>query len=189
VEKQVENIKILGIDPGTQITGYGLVQVIGKNPVILQMGVMEPGRYSDHYQRLKFLHERTLHLVKEYNPDVLAIEAPFYGKNVQSMLKLGRAQGVIMVAALYCNVPIFEYAPLMVKQAITGMGRAAKEQVAYFLQKVYNLKELPKELDTTDAIAVAICHFIQMNKPVHHKEYKNWEDFIKKNPEKVGGTI
>jgi crossover junction endodeoxyribonuclease RuvC len=182
---EVENVKILGIDPGTQITGYGLVQIRDKKPVILQMGVLEPGKYEDHYQRLKFLHEKTLHLVENYQPDVLAIEAPFFGKNVQSMLKLGRAQGVIMAAALTCNIPIFEYAPLMVKQAITGMGRAAKEQVAYFLQKVYGLKELPKNLDTTDAIAVAICHFIQMNKPVPQKEYKNWEDFIKKNPGKV----
>jgi len=178
-------LRILGIDPGTTVTGYGLVEVRDKKPVILQMGNITPGKYSDHYQRLKVLHERALHLVKTYQPDVMAIEAPFYGKNVQSMLKLGRGQGVIMAAALMHGVPIHEYAPLLVKQAITGMGRASKEQVAYFLQKVYNLKEMEAVLDETDAVAVAICHFIQLNKPQKSKEYKNWADFIKKNPDKV----
>jgi len=177
--------RILGIDPGTQKTGYGLIEIRNKQPVILHMGIIIPGRYKDHYQRLKILHERTLYLVETYHPDMLAIEAPFYGKNVQSMLKLGRAQGVIMAAALSYGLPVYEYAPLRVKEAITGMGRAAKEQVAYFLQKVYGLKEMPENLDTTDAIAVAICHFVQMNKPRHKKAYKNWEEFVKKNPGKI----
>jgi len=180
-----KNSRILGIDPGTQVTGYGLVEIRENKPFIMQMGVITPGKFKDHYQRLKYIHEKTLHLVENYQPDLLAIEAPFYGKNVQSMLKLGRAQGVIMAAALFYDLPIYEYAPLKVKEAITGMGRAAKEQVAYFLQKVYGLEELPENLDTTDAIAVAICHFIQMSKPKHKKEYKNWEDFVKKNPGKV----
>ncbi|MCD6355495.1 MAG: crossover junction endodeoxyribonuclease RuvC [Prolixibacteraceae bacterium] len=178
-------LRILGIDPGTTITGFGLVEIREKKPVILNMGIIKPGKYSDHYQRLKYLHERALHLVKEYQPDILAIEAPFYGKNVQSMLKLGRGQGVIMAAALHYSVPIHEYAPLLVKQAITGMGRASKQQVAYFLQKVYHLTDLDQGLDATDAVAVAICHFIQMNKPQKSKEYKNWGDFVKKNPGKV----
>ena len=178
-------LRILGIDPGTTVTGYGLVEIRNKKPVIEHMGNITPGRYKDHYQRLKHLHERALHLVREYRPDVMAIEAPFYGKNVQSMLKLGRGQGVIMAAALMYNIPIREYAPLLVKQSITGMGRASKEQVAYFLQKVYNLKDMDKVLDETDAVAVAICHFIQMNKPQKSKEYKNWSDFVKKNPGKV----
>ena len=178
-------LRILGIDPGTTVTGYGLVEIRDKKPVILHMGNITPGKYSDHYQRLKYLHERALHLVESYRPDVMAIEAPFYGKNVQSMLKLGRGQGVLMAAALMHGVPIQEYAPLLVKQAITGMGRASKEQVAYFLQKVYNLKEIDKVLDETDAVAVAICHFIQMSRPQKSKEYKNWADFIKKNPNKV----
>lgn len=178
-------LRILGIDPGTTIAGYGLVEIRYKKPVILHMGIIKPGKFSDHYQRLKVLHERALHLVQEYKPDVMAIEAPFYGKNVQSMLKLGRGQGVIMAAALMHEVPIFEYAPLLVKQAITGMGRASKEQVAYFLQKVYQLKELDQGLDATDAVAVAICHFIQLGRPEKSKEYKNWGDFIKKNPGKV----
>lgn len=178
-------LRILGIDPGTTVTGYGLVEIRDKKPVILHMGNITPGKYSDHYQRLKVLHERSLHLVKTYQPDVMAIEAPFYGKNVQSMLKLGRGQGVIMAAALMLGIPIHEYAPLLVKQSITGMGRASKEQVAYFLQKVYNLTEIDKVLDETDAVAVAICHFIQLSKPQKSKEYKNWADFIKKNPDKV----
>lgn len=178
-------LRILGIDPGTTVSGYGLVEIREKKPVILHMGNIIPGKYSDHYQRLKILHERALHLVQEYEPDVMAIEAPFYGKNVQSMLKLGRGQGVIMAAALMHDIPIFEYAPLLVKQAITGMGRASKEQVAYFLQKVYNLEDLDQGLDATDAVAVAICHFIQLGKPEKSKEYKNWGDFIKKNPGKL----
>lgn len=178
-------LRILGIDPGTTVTGYGLVEVRNKKPVILHMGNITPAKFSDHYQRLKILHERALHLVEVYRPDVMAIEAPFYGKNVQSMLKLGRGQGVLMAAALMHGVPIKEYAPLLVKQAITGMGRASKEQVAYFLQKVYHLKEMEQVLDETDAVAVAICHFIQMSKPQTSKEYKNWADFIKKNPGKV----
>ncbi len=180
-----ERIRILGIDPGTQITGYGLVEVQAKKIVILTMGVMSPGKFEEINTRLKFLHERALHLIDQYKPDVLAIEAPFYGKNVQSMLKLGRAQGVIMAAALYRSVPIFEYAPLLVKQSITGMGRASKEQVAYFLQKVYHLEELPKQLDATDAIAVAICHYLQLSNPVKKSEFKNWGDFIRKNPDRV----
>jgi crossover junction endodeoxyribonuclease RuvC len=178
-------LKILGIDPGTVVTGYGLVEIRNNQPVILAMGTLVPAKFSDHYQRLKHLHERALHLIEEYRPDVMAIEAPFYGKNVQSMLKLGRGQGVIMAAALYHSVPIQEYAPLLVKQSITGMGRASKEQVKYFLQKVYHLTDLDHSLDATDAVAVAICHFIQKDKPRSEKAYKDWGDFIKKNPDRV----
>ena len=138
-------LKILGFYPGTTIDSYGMVEIRNKVPVILNMGTIIPGKFSDHYERLKYLHERALFLVKEYQPDVMALEAPFYGKNVQSMLKLGRGQGVIMAAALLHGIPIFEYAPLLVKQAITGMGRASKEQVAYFLQKVYHLNDLELE--------------------------------------------
>ncbi|HNX78641.1 MAG TPA: crossover junction endodeoxyribonuclease RuvC [Prolixibacteraceae bacterium] len=177
--------RILGIDPGTTVTGYGLVQISGNKASVLTMGVLQPGKFEDHYQRLKFLHERALNLIDEYKPDIMALEAPFYGKNVQSMLKLGRAQGVIMAAGLYRSLPIFEYAPLLVKQSITGMGRASKEQVAYFLQNVYHLEELPRELDATDAVAVAICHFLQQSKPVKNKEYKGWADFIRKNPDRI----
>lgn len=177
--------KILGIDPGTTVTGYGIVEIWNKKPVILDMGKITPGKHVTHYDRLKVLHEDSLRIIEKYKPDVLAIEAPFYGKDIQAMLKLGRGQGVIMAAALVNDIPIFEYAPLLVKQSITGMGRASKEQVAYFLQKIYHLSEIPDKLDITDAIAVAICHFIQMDKPARSKEYKNWNDFIRKNPDRI----
>jgi crossover junction endodeoxyribonuclease RuvC len=180
-----ESFKILGIDPGTTVTGYGLVEIREKKPVILEKGKITPRKGSTHYDRLRILHEESLGIIEKFNPDVLAIEAPFYGKDIQAMLKLGRGQGVIMAAALVHNIPIHEYAPLLVKQSITGMGRASKQQVAYFLQKVYHLEELPEQLDVSDAIAVAICHFIQMDKPQKSKEYKNWGDFIKKNPGRV----
>ncbi len=182
---QKDSYRILGIDPGTNVTGYGLVEVTAKKPAILQLGVMRPGKFDDHYQRLKYLHERALSLIKEFQPDIMALEAPFYGKNVQSMLKLGRAQGVIMAAGLFHSIPVFEYAPLLVKQSITGMGRASKEQVAYFLQNVFHLTDLPKELDATDAVAVAICHFLQQSKMTGKKAYHNWNDFVKKNPGRI----
>ncbi len=179
------NYKILGIDPGTVVTGFGLVQVTGKSPSILYLGTIKPGKFDNHYQRLKYLHERALQLVEQFKPDAVALEAPFYGKNVQSMLKLGRAQGVIMAAALFHSLPIFEYAPLLVKQSITGMGRATKGQVAWFLQNTFHLEELPKDLDATDAVAVAICHFLQQSKPVAGKGYRNWEEFLRKNPDRI----
>jgi crossover junction endodeoxyribonuclease RuvC len=178
-------LKILGIDPGTSVTGYGLVEIRDKKPVILEMGLIRPKSKSTHYERLKVLHEESAKIMEKYKPDVMAIEAPFYGKDIQAMLKLGRGQGAIMVAALINNIPIFEYAPLLVKQSITGMGRASKEQVAYFLQKVYHLNELPETTDVTDAIAVAICHFIQLDRPQKSKEYKGWGDFVKRNPGRV----
>lgn len=180
-----KSYKILGIDPGTTVTGYGLVQIGENKPVILTLGIMRPGKFDDHYQRLKYLHERALAIIEEFRPDVMALEAPFYGKNVQSMLKLGRAQGVIMAAGLVHSLPIFEYAPLLVKQSITGMGRASKEQVSYFLQKSFHLTDLPKELDATDAVAVAICHYLQQSKPAFTREFRNWEEFIRKNPGRV----
>ncbi|NOY95139.1 MAG: crossover junction endodeoxyribonuclease RuvC [Chlorobi bacterium] len=182
---ETKNLKILGIDPGTRVTGYGLVEIRSNKPVILNTGVIRPGKFDDHYQRLKYLHERALHIIDQYKPDVMALEAPFYGKNVQSMLKLGRAQGVIMAAGLYRSLTIYEYAPLLVKQSITGMGRASKEQVAYFLKQLFDLDEIPKDLDVSDSVAVAICHFLQQNKPAGKKEYRNWNDYIKKNPGKI----
>jgi crossover junction endodeoxyribonuclease RuvC len=180
-----ESLKILGIDPGTTVTGYGLVEIRNKKPVILDKGKITPRKGSSHYERLKILHKGALKIIEQFQPDVMAIEAPFYGKDIQAMLKLGRGQGVIMAAALINGIPIHEYAPLLVKQSITGMGRASKQQVAYFLQKVYHLEELPNELDVSDAVAVAICHFIQMDKPQKNKEYKGWGDFVKKNPGRV----
>jgi len=176
---------ILGIDPGSNVMGYGLLKVDGKKGTIITMGVITPGKLSTHYEKLKFIFDRVLHVIDEYHPDEVALEAPFFGKNVQSMLKLGRAQGVAMAAALYRDLPIFEYAPLLVKQSITGMGRASKEQVAYFLQKIYGITELPSALDATDAVAVAVCHLLQSARPTQTKDYKNWEEYVRKNPDKI----
>jgi len=176
---------ILGIDPGSNIMGYGLIKVEEKKTSIMIMGTITQGKGSDHYDKLKHIFEQVLEIIDQYHPDEVALEAPFFGKNVQSMLKLGRSQGVAMAAALYRGLPIFEYAPLKVKQSITGMGAASKEQVAYFLQKIYGFTELPSTLDATDAVAVAVCHFIQSSRLVHTKDFKNWDDFIKKNPHRV----
>jgi crossover junction endodeoxyribonuclease RuvC len=176
---------ILGIDPGSNVMGYGLLKVDQKKTAIITMGIISPGKYNTHYDKLKYIFNRVLSVIDEYKPDHVALEAPFYGKNVQSMLKLGRSQGVAMAAALYRDLPIFEYAPLKVKQSITGMGRASKEQVAYFLQKMYGLSELPTDMDATDAVAVAFCHYLQQDKPTQKKAYSNWNDFVKKNPGKV----
>jgi len=176
---------ILGIDPGSNVMGYGLIRTVGKQATVIALGVISPSKMETHYEKLKYLFKRVLHLIDQYHPDEVALEAPFFGKNVQSMLKLGRAQGVAMAAALYRDLPIFEYAPLKVKQSITGMGAASKEQVAYFLQKTYSITELPKQLDATDAVAVAICHWLQQSKPLTVNSYKNWDDFIKKNPDRV----
>lgn len=176
---------ILGIDPGSNVMGYGLIKVTGGKSSIIAMGVISPGKFSTHYEKLKYIFDRVMKIIEEYHPDAVALEAPFFGKNVQSMLKLGRSQGVAMSAALYHNLPIFEYAPLKVKQSITGMGRASKEQVAYFLQKMFGLTDLPKELDASDAIAVAFCHHLQQGRPTQEKAYTGWGDFIKKNPGRV----
>jgi crossover junction endodeoxyribonuclease RuvC len=178
-------LKILGIDPGTNVMGYGLIEVVDNKPRILQVGVIKTTGFGDHYQKLRHIFDRSNALMNELLPDELAIESPFYGKDIQAMLKLGRAQGVVMGLALSKNIPIFEYAPLKVKQSITGMGRAAKEQVAFFLKNMFSLNELPKELDATDAIAVAVCHYLQMRNPITSGGAKSWGEFVKKNPERV----
>ena len=178
---------ILGIDPGTIVMGYGVLKIEGNKPKLEAMGVLQLNKYEDHYLRLKKIFERVLALIDQYHPDELAIEAPFFGKNVQSMLKLGRAQGVAMAAALEREIPIFEYAPLKIKMSITGNGNAAKEQVAGMLQRFLHIPQesmLP-QLDATDGLAAAYCHFLQMGRPVMEKGYSGWKDFIAKNPERV----
>lgn len=165
--------------------GYGVIQVSGNKARVITMGVIKTAGFADHYQKLGHIFERTLYLVDEYKPDEAALEAPFFGKNVQSMLKLGRAQGVAMAAALHRGVPIFEYAPLKIKQAITGSGASSKEQVAYFLQQMFSLKIRPKELDATDGLAAAVCHYLQSKNSVQTTGYKGWEDFIRKNPNRI----
>ncbi|MDH6342916.1 crossover junction endodeoxyribonuclease RuvC [Parabacteroides sp. PFB2-12] len=178
---------ILGIDPGTIVMGYGLLKVTGNRPQLIVMGVLQLNKYDDHYLRLRKIFERVSALIDEYHPDELAIEAPFYGKNVQSMLKLGRAQGVAMAAALAKDIPIFEYAPLKIKMAITGNGKAAKEQVAAMLQRILHIpnESMIPELDATDGLAAAVCHYLQANNPVSDKKYTGWKDYIARNPGKV----
>ncbi|WP_423130576.1 crossover junction endodeoxyribonuclease RuvC [Gaoshiqia sp. Z1-71] len=181
----LEGKRILGIDPGTVVMGYGLIEIEGSKPKILQVGVVKTAGFNNHYLRLKHIFNRTQALIDEYLPDELAIESPFYGKDIQAMLKLGRAQGIVMGLALHRDIPVFEYAPLKVKQSITGMGRAAKEQVAYFLKNMLKVDDLPPELDATDAVAVAVCHYLQMKNPVGKGEFRNWSEFVKKNPGRV----
>jgi len=178
---------IMGIDPGTQVMGYGFLRVLDNKPSLMAMGVMELGKYGDHYLKLAKIYTRVIGLIDEFLPDELAIEAPFYGKNVQSMLKLGRAQGVVMAAAISRDIPIFEYAPLKIKMAITGNGRAAKEQVAYMLQKILLISDenmLP-QLDASDGLAAALCHFYQSNITSGETKYKEWKDFVNHNQDKV----
>lgn len=177
--------RILGIDPGTNVMGYGLIEIADNKPKILQFGVVKTTGYGNHYLKLKHIFNRAEYLFNEYLPDELAIESPFYGKDIQAMLKLGRAQGIVMGLALQRDITVFEYAPLKIKQSITGMGRAAKEQVAYFLKNMFELQDLPKELDATDAIAVAVCHYLQQKNPITKGNYKSWGDFAKKNPKRI----
>lgn len=172
---------ILGIDPGTIVMGYGIIRVEGKTPKCEALGVIDLKKFTDPYLKLKKIFERTVQLIDQYHPDELAIEAPFFGKNVQSMLKLGRAQGVAMAAALHREVPIFEYAPLKIKMAITGNGKASKEQVAAMLTSILKLTDIPKQLDATDGLAAALCHFYQYNPNLKEKKYTSWRDYVTKN--------
>jgi crossover junction endodeoxyribonuclease RuvC len=177
---------ILGIDPGTTITGYGVIVASGKSPLLLAFGVINLTKFSDHYQKLQKIFERTSSLIDEYKPSELAIESPFFGKNVQSMLKLGRAQGAAIAAALHRNLPIYEYAPRKIKMAITGQGNASKEQVAFILQRMLKFEEMPENLDATDGLAAAVCHFFQNTyQSVEKGKAKNWKDFASKNPGRV----
>ncbi len=176
---------ILGIDPGTTIMGFGLIRVTGKTMTFLQLNELQLSKYDDHYVKLKIIFERTIELIDTHHPDEIAIEAPFFGKNVQSMLKLGRAQGVAMAAGLSRQIPITEYEPKKIKMAITGNGNASKEQVAKMLQQLLNLQALPKNLDSTDGLAAAVCHFFNSGKVAAGKSYTGWDAFVKQNVERV----
>lgn len=184
----VEKI-IMGIDPGTNVMGYGVIKVVGTKPTMVAMGVIDLRKCKDVYLKLGRIFERMDGLIQSFLPDELAIEAPFFGKNVQSMLKLGRAQGVAMAAAIHRDIPIAEYAPLKVKMAITGNGSASKEQVADMLRRMLHIdeKEMPQFMDATDALGVAFCHYLQMGRPTTDKKYSSWKDFAQKNPGKVSG--
>src|ERR1700710_2780041 len=185
---------ILGIAPGTAVMGYGLLKETGSKIELISMGVVKIDKIDDHMLKLQRIFEKTVALIDNYHPDCLAIEAPFYGKNIQVMLKLGRAQGVAMAAALSRNVTITEYAPRKIKQSITGNGNATKEQVANMLQTLLSFKETPEFLDATDGLAVAVCHSFQRipvgksGKVSGKKSYSGWETFVKDNTGRVAGV-
>ncbi|MBR3286718.1 MAG: crossover junction endodeoxyribonuclease RuvC [Bacteroidales bacterium] len=189
---------IMGIDPGTSVLGYSMLQC-PKNgtPRILALGVLKLNKFQDHYVRLRKIYERAVSLIDEFHPDELAIEAPFYAKNVQSMLKLGRAQGTVITVALSRSIPVFEYAPRKIKLAVTGKGAASKEQVARMLQTMFHMDGLPEYFDATDALAASVCHYFQKELPVppasgtarrttSHKG--SWNDFVRNNPDRIVTT-
>jgi crossover junction endodeoxyribonuclease RuvC len=176
---------ILGIDPGTIIMGYGIIHIQGSSPSLLSTGIIKLEKYDEHALRLQKIFERTVAIIEEYRPDELAIEAPFFGKNVQSMLKLGRAQGVAIAAALSKNIPITEYSPKKIKMSITGNGNASKEQVAAMLQQLLNFKNTSQHLDATDALGAAMCHYFQnKNLGERAKSYTGWKAFLAENPKR-----
>ena len=178
---------ILGIDPGTNVMGYGVLRTEGNKASMVSMGVIDLRKMSDPYLRLGHIFERVTGIIESYLPDEMAIEAPFFGKNVQSMLKLGRAQGGAIAAAIQRDIPIPEYAPLKIKMAITGNGQASKEQVAGMLTRLLNLDkdEMPRFLDATDALGAAYCHFMQMGRPESQASYRGWKDFVNKNQDRL----
>ena len=180
-----DNKVILGIDPGTTVMGYGVIEIVTNKPKLVAMGVLELHKYDDHYIKLGKIFARVVQLIESYQPQEMALEAPFFGKNVQSMLKLGRAQGVAMAAGLSHGLPIFEYAPLRIKQAITGQGNASKEQVAMMLKQILKFDETPQFLDATDGLAAAMCHYYQNQSLITTGGVKSWKEFINKNPGRV----
>jgi len=183
-EKAKERI-ILGIDPGTVVLGYGLVKQVGQQISLISLGVVKMGHLDDQGLKLQRIFRKTSALIAEYKPDCMALEAPFYGKNVQVVLKLGRAQGVAMAAALQVDIPIFEYAPRKIKQSVTGNGSAGKEQVAAMLKTLLKFDEKQEFLDATDGLAVAVCHAFQQNRTAAGKSYSGWEAFAKDNQRRI----
>jgi crossover junction endodeoxyribonuclease RuvC len=184
---------ILGIDPGTLVMGHGIIAINGSSMQLLEMSVLKLSGKKDNYERLQMIYQQVVSLIKKYKPHEFAIEAPFFGKNVQSMLKLGRAQGVAIAAAISAGLPVTEYSPKKIKQSITGNGNADKEQVWKMLQHILSLKEKPKHFDATDALAVAICHHFQSKLPLETikikiktlKKENSWNNFIAKNPHRL----
>lgn len=182
VSSEPEKI-ILGMDPGTSVMGYGIIRVRGNHVQLIQYGVIHLSKYRGHELKLKKIFDRVIGIIDDYMPDEVALEAPFYGKNVQSMLKLGRAQGVAMAAALSKEIPITEYAPKKVKQSVTGNGNASKEQVASMLKTILNFDTEPRMLDATDALAVALCH--HYNRKTGNSKNRSWKSFITENPGRI----
>ena len=177
---------ILGIDPGTLLMGYGIIEITGNSICMKEMSVLKLSGKKDNYIRLQLIHKKVEELIKKHQPHEFAIEAPFFGKNVQSMLKLGRAQGVAIAAAISAGLPVTEYSPKKVKQSITGNGNADKDQVWKMLQRMLALKEIPQYYDATDALAVAVCHHFQ-DRPALKQvgKLKSWKDYLTKNPGRI----
>jgi crossover junction endodeoxyribonuclease RuvC len=181
----VEDKIILGIDPGTTVLGYGIIHIQGKKISLLNFGVIRLEKLPTQNDKLKKIFEQLDSIIAEYKPDEMALEAPFFGKNVQSMLKLGRAQGVAIATAIKYNLPYEEYTPRRIKQSITGSGAASKEQVASMLQSIFKFKEIPKLLDATDGLAAALCHHYSKGIGENNKtKSKDWGSFIKNNPDR-----
>ena len=176
---------ILGVDPGTTIMGFGIIAINKNSMRMIQMHELYLKKYDNHFLKLHHIFKRTIELIDEYNPDEMALEAPFFGKNVQSMLKLGRAQGVAMAAGLSRELTITEYSPKKIKMAITGNGNASKEQVAKMLQQLLIIETLPKNLDATDGLAAAVCHYYNMGKLNTKKSYTGWSAYVNQNPKKI----
>ena len=180
---------ILGIDPGTIVMGYGIISVDGQTVKMESLGVILLAKYEDKLDKLRIIYEKTASLIQQYNPDSCAVEAPFFGKNVQSMLKLGRSQGVAIACALMHKVPVFEYAPRKIKLSVTGNGNASKEQVAAMLQQICHFQPTPRFLDATDGLAAAVCHYYSTRSAIPSRSSaKNWDDFVKKNTNRIAGT-
>lgn len=185
--------RILGIDPGTNILGFSVIEIQGKSIKLIEMSVLKLGKIDDMSKRMKVLFDTISNIIDKYQPEILSIEAPFFGKNVQSMLKLGRAQGLCIAAALSKDIPFYEYSPRKIKQSITGNGASSKEQVALMLQRIIEFETMPKDLDATDALAAAVCHSYQKeleietvdNKKIKTKKSSSWSSFVINNPEKV----
>jgi crossover junction endodeoxyribonuclease RuvC len=178
---------ILGIDPGTVIMGYGLIKIKGNSIELIEMDVLKLSTRHDVYERLGTIHSKVTQLIETFKPDSFAIEAPFFGKNVQSMLKLGRAQGVAIAAAMHAGLSVCEYSPKKIKQSITGNGNSGKEQVMKMLQQLLNFEGDPKHFDASDALAVAVCHHFQQNNlfPSAGNKLNGWKDFIAQNPGRI----
>lgn len=176
---------ILGIDPGTTIMGYGLIKVLNNEMSFMLLNELNLKKINDHYLKLNHIFNRTVEIIDNYNPDEIAIEAPFFGKNVQSMLKLGRAQGVAMAAGLSRQIPITEYSPKKIKMSITGNGNSSKEQVAKMLKNLLTFDELPKNLDSTDGLAAAVCHHFNNNQVNKETKFSSWKSYVQQNPKKT----
>ena len=176
---------ILGIDPGTTIMGYGLIKVLNNEMSFILLNELNLKKLNDHYLKLNHIFNRTVEIIDNYNPDEIAIEAPFFGKNVQSMLKLGRAQGVAMAAGLSRQIPITEYSPKKIKMSITGNGNSSKEQVAKMLKNLLAFDELPKNLDSTDGLAAAVCHHFNNNEVNKETKFSSWKSYVQQNPKKT----